>query len=1042
MNIPYSFHPGFVLRSPRLPITVDITGKQIDNAMHDAAFLESIYLASTVLYDKCIKFKNGQLTDEKEIDKLKKSILKYYMRSISRCTPFGLFAGCGMGRWTGEEDKIILNNTIKRHTRFDMQYLCSLSQYLAAQPGIKEHLRYYTNSSIYQIGNEIRYVEYKYVNGDRIYQISAVASYSYLDKLLSVSKNGILLDELYTFFSGEDLTAEEISGFVNELLESQLLVSELEPAITGEEFIYQLLTVLRRIATIADNAYVQKVIIILETVDNKLQHIDATSVNNVEAYREITQLISDLGVAFEESKLFQADMVRSIKKGGLPATIQKELFEVLDILNKLSSINKGNPDLESFAQRFYERYEEREMPILEVLDTETGIGYPESVANVQVPLVSDLHLNAGIHDIQKLHWGPVEQFLMRKVSESYQTGATVIEITDKDLDFVNKDTWDDLPASMHLVFRMLDTEKMQLYIESCGGVSGIGILSRFAHADTDIKKLIDEVVTSEETKNPGVIFAEVIHLPESRTGNVLLHPAFRKFEIPFLTKSSLPDEQQLALQDIMVSVKNGMILLRHKKTGKCIAPRLSNAHNYHIKALPGYQFLCDLQLQKQRGVLDFSWGSIRYIVKTLPRVQYKNIILSAASWQLTASDFKHLLHIKGDAEKRILLNEFIVRWKLPKMVVLADGDNELLIDFSNDLLISLFLKIVSNRNSIELREFFYPGKNTVTDHEGKLYASQAVAVLLKNVPAYPAVYQQKSRLEHNSSGSFSAAPEWLYYKIYCGVKSADKILTDAIKPIVDTLTGKNLLDRFFFIRFTDPLFHIRLRICLKDNTEQAAVAKLIDEYMQTFRRSGHIWKVQTDTYNRELERYGYSTIGHAETIFHYDSISVLKMLSETWGEERENIRWLWAIRAVDGLFDVFNISSVQRLNICDTACRAFAAEFNEDRRLREQVNAKYRQHRGIIENMLNKKNTGDAVLPTLAAILDEKHEGVAPVAALLLELENTGQAEVPLFDLLGSYIHLLINRAIPAKARLHEMVIYNFLLKHYKGVLAQTEKKL
>jgi lantibiotic biosynthesis protein len=1037
MNIPYSFYPGFVLRSPRCWLTTAITEEQIDDVLTDAAFLESIYLASPVLYNECVKYKNGQIKEAKDVQKLKRSVTKYYLRSVTRCTPFGLFSGCSTGKWTDSGEKLTISSAVERHTRFDMHYLCSLAQYLAAQPGIKEHLRYYTNNSFYRIGDEIRYVEYKYVAGARIHQISSVSSTDYLEQLLLAAGNGIFIDDLKKVFSGTDNNDEDISFFIDELIGAQLLVSELEPAITGDEFVHQVLSVLKRIAATGSNRYVQQVIEILENANEKLQQIDAAAVNSADAYREVIHLVSGLGVEYDEGKLFQIDMVRKMLKGGLPSSIKGQLLEALTVLNKLGNYEKKNPSLQSFIKRYYERYEEKEMPLLEVLDTETGIGYLETGAAEHAPLVADIIITDLNKHKQNYEWGPVEQYLMRKVSESYHSGETEIEIKDEELSFLNNGRYDDLPPSMHIMFRVVDAATNLLYIENCGGASAAAILGRFAHADAGIRSMIDEVVSMEESLNPDITFAEIIHLPESRVGNVLLHPAFRKYEIPYLAKSSLDDDHQVLLQDLMVSVKRDTIFLRCKKTGRHIIPRLSNAHNYQYNALPVYQFLCDMQLQQQRGALGFNWGSITHIMKTLPRVRYKNTILSPATWRLAHMDFKHLLDVKGDARRYKLINGFITKWKLPEEIVLVDGDNELLINFENDVLVNLFLDVIKKKTSLEMREFFYPKGNAVTDENARQYTNQVVAVLVKNEAAYRITELQKKKWEQGMLNNITAAPEWLYYKIYCGVKSADKILTDAVKPLTVMLSGQNLVTQFFFIRFSDPLFHIRFRVRLAPGASADAAVKLINEYIQPFQSSGHVWKVQTDIYNRELERYGSTTIEHAESIFHHDSAAVLDMLCETWGDDREHIRWLWAMRAIDGLFDVFRIPVSDRMKVCDAMRLSFASEFNADNFLREQVNAKFRSNRSRIEHIMNKKNDSESSLQPLIAILNEKNSAMESTAVSLKELIDKGQAEVPLFDLLGSYIHMLVNRVVASKARLHEMVLYDFLYRYYKGMLAQ-----
>ena len=51
--------------------------------------------------------------------------------------------------------------------------------------------------------------------------------------------------------------------------------------------------------------------------------------------------------------------------------------------------------------------------------------------------------------------------------------------------------------------------------------------------------------------------------------------------------------------------------------------------------------------------------------------------------------------------------------------------------------------------------------------------------------------------------------------------------------------------------------------------------------------------------------------------------------------------------------------------------------------------------------------------------------------------------EPPFFrtKLMGSYIHMLINRLFKSKQRLHEMVIYDFLFRYYKSEIAKKKYK-
>lgn len=1036
MAIPYSFHSKLILRTPRLPLAAQIHEEHIQALLHDKSFLEAIYLASPVLYDECIKWKEGVLTDKKGIQKLIRSLSKYYTRMTSRCTPFGLFSGCAVANWHPEQTRVLVDDAIiQRHTRFDMHYLCALAQKLAVHTGIKEKLLYYPNNSIYTIGDEIRYVEYQYNNGKRSHQISSVNFSEYVEAILKGAESGSTYQQMIDKLCSDDVTEEEAIDFVNELINSQLLVNELEPAITGNEFIYQVLETLKHVNT-DNNEGIALIIDVLQEADRLLKQLDETADNDAVKYREIMTLLSKLDVPYEESKLFQTDVTKVLEENNIQASIQPELMSSLDMMNKISS-ERENENLQSFARRFYERYEDKEMPLLEVLDTETGIGYLEHSSGDITPLVEDI-VPPNKESEYKYGWGKLEKLLSQKLLVATKENQSEIILTDEDLkDFTGG--WDNLPPSMSVMFRLVNKETNTIYIESAGGSSAANLLGRFAHADEAINNIVCDVTREEQQQNPDVAFAEIIHLPESRIGNILLHPAFRAYEIPYLAKSSLHNNQQVQVKDLYVSVKAGKIFLYSKILGKQIIPRLSTAHNYSYNALPVYQFLCDLQLQGKKGGVGFSWGSLQAQHNYLPRVLYKNTILHLASWTLTKKDIEPLADKTGDKLKEAT-QSFRSLWKLPRYVVLADSDNELLVDFDNELLVQTWLESIKNRPAVILKEFLWDTNSGVTNKNNQSYTNQLVAILVKNAATYTAPVAVAGSAIQSVQRKFSPGSEWLYYKLYCGIKTADKILLEAVKPLTEQLLEQKLIDKWFFIRYNDPAFHIRLRLHIPDSSKMGEVINTTHQCLASFEKDGYVWKLQLDTYSRELERYGINAIELAEDFFYYDSVALLKMLDLTWGDEREKIRWLWALRSVDELLNCFTFGLEEKLTLLTTMKESFAREFNMDKSMRLQLNNKNRDHKQKIDLIMDSAKDAENELLPLIELLKEKSLYIAPIADKLKSLQQSGELPMAIADLLSSYIHMLLNRITTSNPRLHEMVIYDFLFRHYQSQKARQKQ--
>ena len=78
-------------------------------------------------------------------------------------------------------------------------------------------------------------------------------------------------------------------------------------------------------------------------------------------------------------------------------------------------------------------------------------------------------------------------------------------------------------------------------------------------------------------------------------------------------------------------------------------PRLSVAHNYHRGHLL-YRFLGDAQFDEQALNVRWHWGVLEK-QRFLPRVSYRNVILSRATWTLVTADYPALLAKENNDEE-------------------------------------------------------------------------------------------------------------------------------------------------------------------------------------------------------------------------------------------------------------------------------------------------------------------------------------------------------------------------------------------------------
>ena len=428
MNVPYTFHANLFLRAPVKKLTQNLSQNfQLEKLLGDKEFLEAVFLASPVLHAALLKYAAGEMVAEKEVKKLQLSLAKYYLRMGSRCTPFGLFSGCAVAKWSANTTAVEISEHY-RHTRFDMHYLCALAQHLSTLPFIKNKLLYFPNSSFYKLGNEIRYVEYKYNNGKRQHLITAVAASDYVLAILKHSENGITIDAIIHLLVSDEIDIIEATDFLAELIESQLLVNELEPAVTGDEFLYQIITTLKNLP-IDNNNELNTIINLLETLEKSLHNIDTSKNYSIEIYKNIITLIEQFNIPFDESKLFQTDLSFSLLEKTVNISHQNEITETLGIINKLNSVSE-NTTLIAFAKKFYERYENTEMPLLQVLDTETGIGYLEKKDNAIMPLIDDVAVMGKVSDEHKIIWSKKDKYLLQKLTAALIQNNYSVELNE------------------------------------------------------------------------------------------------------------------------------------------------------------------------------------------------------------------------------------------------------------------------------------------------------------------------------------------------------------------------------------------------------------------------------------------------------------------------------------------------------------------------------------------------------------------------------------------------------------------------------------
>ena len=286
--------------------------------------------------------------------------------------------------------------------------------------------------------------------------------------------------------------------------------------------------------------------------------------------------------------------------------------------------------------------------------------------------------------------------------------------------------------------------------------------------------------------------------------------------------------------------------------------------------------------------------------------------------------------------------------------------------------------------------------------------------------------------------TFIPGSEWIYFKIYTGIKTADAILKNELFRYANEMLNNRIIDKWFFIRYSDPHFHIRLRLHLQNRKDFSIIFNHFYNSFIPIVESGLVWKIQCDSYRQEIERYGTNTILNIEELFFVDSEYIIRLLQQLNKEDEEQQRWKLALVLVDNYLSAFKLDLEAKRDFSRVHANNFKNEFGLiHHNQTKQLNDKYRLFRNDIENsMLNRNETFES-----ADIIEMHMQALMPLIEKLIILEKSCELQVTMISLISSLIHMSLDRLFRTKNRLHEMVIYEFLSRYYASEIAKSIHK-
>lgn len=965
-------------------------------------FRQAIYLASPSLHSALADY--DKQAPEKSRRKVLFSLYKYVIRMSTRPTPFGLFSVTGSGV-LAEGSKLSgqVVTKARKTIRLQMNALIQVASWLENQQHPEHPIRYVANNSLYRARTAYRYIEIKKSADTEERIISEVDDFAELTLLLKAAKTPQTKNELAKRLSGR-LTTDQSSRLIQDLIDSGLLLSELSPNATGPDFEDRIKAYLDKCRPESEQA--QR---LYELISGLSSQDSISCLQNTA--EELTRIIP----ALSEHPLLRAQ-ISTLKEPTLSKKAITKLATDFAAVKAILRPSQQSGPLTVLKQKFRAHHGAWQMPLCELLESEMGMEYAGLTMQAGKPptLLAQLEF-AQTGYVRGLSETATSRIKHKVLDRALSDQLYQVEILENDLKPLAGQPapgtgfyW--LGEILASSAKNIDRGDFQFHLKAAGGHSGLELMARFAQDDPVLAvRLSDATSALAETGNEN-IHAEIAHIPDARIGAIVSRPHLWPYEIPYLAYSVMPASRQIAVSDILVSVSEDEgFVLTSKSLAKRIIPHNTTAHNY-AHGLPIYQFLSDVANQHNQ-LMAWDWGQLETF-SFLPRVSFGHLILSPAQWNLSGQTRQKVLEVIDQDRRWNLLRH---KLRIPRQVQICRGDNLLLIDFENYFARMLFKAELQKTGHLKIQEYLQSGSRQLVKDKSGRYSHELVLAFKPQktqAPVYLPAQRQERRLFHLGS-------EWLYVKVFLSVDKADGLLTSALAGICEQLASEGQLKKWFYVRYFDPSHHLRIRLNLRRPECWHLVLARFQIALESSAFYGVIEKIQTDTYERELDRYHSLGFEKTESIFYKDSLACIKVISNLEQEPNDQNRWLAALYSVDRMLDDFDLGISERIDFAKLSYQSFLSEFGQDQALTRQLDRKYRQHRIQIQQTL----AGQAVLSLML-------EGCFKERSL-----TTGQHGSTAISTaeIASYVHMCLNRVLESNHRKQEMILFYFLSKYYQS---------
>jgi thiopeptide-type bacteriocin biosynthesis protein len=932
-------------------------------------------------------------------------LYRYTSRAALRCAPRGLFAAAGLGRIAERTDlQLDTACSTRVHVELSLDYLSALARHCLSDDSGPCGVDLSANATLLQSGNTISLWDVTGVGQERTAQQVALQSSGLLRRIVArLGTKRMSESRLRALLHAVGVPDDHLDARVAELLTHRILVRTLGVSTVSADPVGDFIDQLPRKGPLARTRRTLAIV-------HSRRGFDWGSPRafSPHALERLRGGLPSLPGFEDVNRMFHIETTLT-HSPTLGKAIVADLHKAVERLHFAFGDLHANR-LVPFVDAFAERFGEATVPLLRVLDLEHGLG------------------DVGSREPPPSRWARRGRrpAMLRLVHEALARRQRIVSLDPSFWTSIDDDHLPPMPAAFAVLCQIVaesnaaaDNGAHEIVFDCAVGTVGTELWARHARASEPMRAASDELRHRLWQEDSGAVRAEVDFTPH-RGADIMCRPAVEALRIQCSFGARASDRSALPLSELFVQVRNGRVRLVSKRLKREVLPVIGSAVDPRTVPSPVFRFLASIASQGWATPLTWDWGEL-LDSPFLPRVCLGKVVLSPAQWRVDRVELQSL--------QRPRLGPTLGRWTewraqrdIPLWVSLRHEEDRLGCDLSQAIGLEMLWKEVSRNGFTVLEELRVEPHELIVSDGAQRYAHELIVPFVRGTRdsgqggcrrvrargvRQPAMWAAKFGEGVRLPGS-----EWVYAKLYASPRRIQAMLRNEVPALVSRLHRDCDIKDWFFFRYRDSDWHLRLRVHAPNSLQRDRVRRFIDATSRSLLRHETVWRVQYDTYFRELERFGGSrACDCVEQLFSAESELALCALhmwqdDQTFGTQCLQLATAWTCWAWTRL----GFSRAEMVTLSGTLHNALHIEGH--------VAHERRRSRGMDRCDSIPVNEGAWRRHALRAgkALDR-----------LRALASARKLSVNLGELAGDLSHLLVNRLFPSRHAEYELQLYQAL---------------